>query len=221
MDSNQSLAIRAAEMERRLSYLEGLEYIATADRILLTNGDWVGISAADERIEFYTAGHIAVMGANLGVGVASPTTLLDVYGGVSRITGPVNTNKIFQLQAYDNSGYSEIYQSAAALHLNTVAGKDVRLYSPTSVGGTIVFTIESDYGAPWTRILNLLADGKLGIGLTPTTNMVGLSVEAGVLTVKETTTPTADADYGKLYTKNDNKLYFQDGAGNEHVVAFV
>jgi len=63
--------------------------------------------------------------------------------------------------------------------------------------------------------------GSVGIGLTPTANMVGLSVEAGVLTLKETTTPTADANYAKLYSKNDNKLYFQDGAGNEHTVAFV
>lgn len=43
----------------------------------------------------------------------------------------------------------------------------------------------------------------------------------GVVTVKETTTPTAVADYGKIYTKSDNKLYFQDGAGTEHEIAFV
>jgi hypothetical protein len=43
----------------------------------------------------------------------------------------------------------------------------------------------------------------------------------GVLGLKETTTPTADTNYGKVYTKNDNKLYFQDGAGSEHEVAFV
>jgi hypothetical protein len=43
----------------------------------------------------------------------------------------------------------------------------------------------------------------------------------GVLGMKETSTPTADTNYGKLYTKNDNKLYFQDGAGTEHEVAYV
>ena len=42
-----------------------------------------------------------------------------------------------------------------------------------------------------------------------------------ILTLSETTTPTAVADFGKLYTKSDNKLYFQDGAGVEHTVAFV
>jgi hypothetical protein len=43
----------------------------------------------------------------------------------------------------------------------------------------------------------------------------------GVLGLKETETPTADTNYGKLYTKNDNKLYFQDGAGTEHEIAYV
>ena len=42
-----------------------------------------------------------------------------------------------------------------------------------------------------------------------------------ILTLSETTTPTAVADFGKVYTKSDNKLYFQDGAGTEHTVAFV
>jgi len=40
----------------------------------------------------------------------------------------------------------------------------------------------------------------------------------GVLGLKETATPTADTDYGKIYCKNDNKLYFQDGAGVEHEI---
>lgn len=33
--------------------------------------------------------------------------------------------------------------------------------------------------------------------------------------------PTPVADFGAIYTKNDNKLYFQDGAGNSHEVDFV
>lgn len=43
----------------------------------------------------------------------------------------------------------------------------------------------------------------------------------GILGLKETTTPAATANYGKFYTKNDNKLYFQDGAGVEHEVAYA
>lgn len=38
------------------------------------------------------------------------------------------------------------------------------------------------------------------------------------INMKEMTTPTAVPNYGALYTKNDNALYFQDGAGVEHTV---
>jgi hypothetical protein len=48
-----------------------------------------------------------------------------------------------------------------------------------------------------------------------------LVLENGLLALKETTTPTAVADYGRIYTKSDNKLYFQDGAGTEHEIQFV
>ena len=43
----------------------------------------------------------------------------------------------------------------------------------------------------------------------------------GQLYLKECTTPTPDAGYGAIYTKNDNNLYFQDGAGAEHTVTIV
>ena len=33
--------------------------------------------------------------------------------------------------------------------------------------------------------------------------------------------PTAVTDFGKVYTKIYNKLYFQDGAGVEHEIVFV
>jgi len=77
------------------------------------------------------------------------------------------------------------------------------------------------YGDAFNAGLILADGGSVGIGLTPTANMAGLSIEAGLLTLKETTTPTADADYGKIYTKNDNKFYFQDGAGAEHTFVKV
>jgi len=34
--------------------------------------------------------------------------------------------------------------------------------------------------------------------------------------LKETTTPTAITDVGQIYTKSNNRFYFQDGAGVEH-----
>ena len=50
-------------------------------------------------------------------------------------------------------------------------------------------------------------------------NNADLTLEGGAIALKETVTPSADTDYGKIYTKNDNKLYFQDGAGSEHEVS--
>jgi hypothetical protein len=66
-----------------------------------------------------------------------------------------------------------------------------------------------------------LTNGNVGIGLAPTANMAGLSIEAGLLTLKERATPTADTNYGKIYTKADNKFYAQTGDGVEHEIAFV
>ena len=45
--------------------------------------------------------------------------------------------------------------------------------------------------------------------------------DTGAMFLKETTTPTAITDFGALYCKADNKLYFQDGAGAEHTVTIV
>lgn len=63
-----------------------------------------------------------------------------------------------------------------------------------------------------------ITGGNIGIGTTNPSNNADLTLEGGVLCLKETTIPTADTNYGKIYTKNDNKLYFQDGAGNEHEI---
>jgi hypothetical protein len=72
-----------------------------------------------------------------------------------------------------------------------------------------------------TDIIVANISGNVGINTSSPSAYADLTLERGVLCIKETTTPTANADYGKVYTKSDNKLYFQDGAGTEHEVAFV
>ena len=59
----------------------------------------------------------------------------------------------------------------------------------------------------------LTATGAVDLQSTATVADVA-KFEVGV-TLKEITTPAALADYGKIYTKSDNNLYFQDGAGTE------
>lgn len=63
--------------------------------------------------------------------------------------------------------------------------------------------------------MRISSTGNVGIGLEPTVNMDGLSIEAGLLTLKERATPTADSGYAKLYSKTDNFGYIQDGSGVE------
>ena len=69
--------------------------------------------------------------------------------------------------------------------------------------------------------VSITEGGRVGIGAVPTANMDGLSIELGLLTLKERATPTADNNYGKIYTKTDNNLYFQNGGGVERAIALA
>ncbi|KKK88311.1 hypothetical protein LCGC14_2744430 [marine sediment metagenome] len=48
-----------------------------------------------------------------------------------------------------------------------------------------------------------------------------VTIETGPLYMKERATPTAKTNYGAIYTKTDNTLYFQDGAATEHKIMSV
>ena len=64
-------------------------------------------------------------------------------------------------------------------------------------------------------------NNRVTIGSTTAYSNADLTLDrGGYLMIKETSTPTADTNYGKIYTKTDNKLYFQDGAGSEHEISF-
>ena len=63
-----------------------------------------------------------------------------------------------------------------------------------------------------------LAAWTIDAGATITFPLQNMSEK---ITLSETTTPTATTNFGAIYTKNDNKLYFQDGAGVEHEISLV
>jgi len=92
--------------------------------------------------------------------------------------------------------------------------------SASSITGLHINVANAGAGEAYAAIFEA---GSVLIGATSLTNLgtENLLIDGGVLVVKETTTPTADTNYGKIYTKNDNKLYFQDGAGVEHEVDFA
>lgn len=112
------------------------------------------------------------------------------------------------------------------------------------VGGTLVLgaSIEAaeDSGAVTLSDMPVSATPTAGTEMSATqkidgTNILTVGAEAdsagGIqnpkvvahcgVNLKEITTPTAKADYGAIYAKADNKIYFQDGAGVEHEIAFV
>ena len=61
----------------------------------------------------------------------------------------------------------------------------------------------------------------VGLNTVNPSENADLTLGTGALCMAETTTPAADTNFGKVYTKTNNKLYFQDGAGSEHEIAFV
>jgi len=118
-------------------------------------------------------------------------------------------------------GYLGIEGAAGALYTDSLANATyLEAKANNTIYTNIQFVTGGDKDAPsnGTARMTITDTGEIGIGTeTPSAN-ADLTLESGVLNLKETTTPTADTNYGKIYTKNDNKLYFQDGAGNEYTV---
>jgi len=119
------------------------------------------------------------------------------------------------------NGYLGIEGVAGALYTNSLANATyLESKANNPVHTNIQFVTGGDKDAPsnGTARMTITDTGEIGIGTkTPSAN-ADLTLENGVLNLKETTTPTANTNYGKIYTKNDNKLYFQDGEGNEYIV---
>lgn len=92
-------------------------------------------------------------------------------------------------------------------------------------GAKIEIKSASSFAIYEETVLKMIYDSNnenLNIGAVAVSSNYDLALlKDGVLCMKETTTPTADTNYGKIYTKNDNNLYFQDGAGNEHQIAYA
>jgi len=148
---------------------------------------------------------------------------INIYGTNNALT--TRATKTGTIQCYVGADGS-IYAGAGAVKLNATG-----LYI---TGAVLAFPcgVQTAYVHNDTRGLTLAS--STGIVLYPAggdvvpfaTNSYGLGnvdyywagVTAIYCALKETTTPGAVADFGKLYTKNDNCLYFQDGAGSEHTV---
>lgn len=132
-----------------------------------------------------------------------------------RVKSTTGTNHVF-FTATNTAGSCSIGREASVGGTSLPGSEPYAAFLNASGSDTypLQFGIGSQIVGTW------YSDQRIGFGLVPTANMVGLSIEAGLLTLKERTTPTADVNYGKIYPKSDDKLYFQDGAGAEHELAY-
>jgi hypothetical protein len=123
---------------------------------------------------------------------------------------------------------------SGGLHLYGGAAEDpqggyIHLYNDADHDGTVTDYLLQAYSGKLYMCRNgggfydIVIDtaGKIGMHTENPSQYADLTLGDGVLCLAETTTPTANADYGKIYTKNTNKLFFQDGAGTEHEIALV
>ena len=170
-------------------------------------------------------------------------TITESIGDI-KLEGRGGTGKDVQIKANQTNAYpyiylhgnsaieyntnNELWINKQGTRINTVAyASNVTDYRGGSVSGDalkfrassadtfpyLVLTGNSDieYYLPTTGVINFLYNSVMKQRMGST----------GEIFIAETTTPTAVTNYGAIYTKNDNKLYFQDGAGAEHEVAFV
>lgn len=166
---------------------------------------------------------------NVGIGTTNPDGKLHVHSGsAGTVTANSAANELviesagsagINLLAPDSQSSYILFGNESSNYNAEVSWIDTSNYLRVGTNKTnanLIFVTGTS-----TEAMRIDASQNVGIGLTPTANMDGLSVEAGLLTLKETTEPTADSGYGKLYTKTDNRLYFQDGAGSEHEVTIA
>ena len=148
-------------------------------------------------------GAMSMTGANPGITYQGDTTGsfsgLSFNRSVGTLVGSIN--------------YGDTSASAFTNELvmaGRLAGVDVVIYS----GATVECArFDSDQ--------NVLLAGKLGVGVGASANMdVGdMVLNGGALVLAERATPTPDANFGKIYTKSSNQLFFQDGGGTEHAIS--
>ena len=190
-----------------------------------------------------TAGGASVFTNFQGVGgdtTGSQIRLMDSNGavpitlnsnGVSSITGGsvgIGTNSPLDYdgESDDLVVYSATHGGITIATADTTARGNLRfadgLVGAEAYRGAVEYDHNSDtlsFRASGVSTM-FLQSGIVGIGTSSPSSHSDLTLaNFGSLCLKETTTPTSDTNFGKLYTKSDNSLYFQDGAGTESVIS--
>ncbi|MGI6278309.1 MAG: tail fiber domain-containing protein [Patescibacteria group bacterium] len=166
--------------------------------ILMTDDDYIGISGA-ERIQFDTAGHIEMMGANVGIGTTEPLTKLDIRDTSPKIhlydsTAQTQTNYLLGSIVASNAYTPSIDRTAASIDFYSNASQWFK--------GEIVFKTnnsDSTANAAVERV-RINAAGNVGIGT---------SSPSGALQVVDDEVRIGSG--GTInYATGDGDLYVQD-----------
>lgn len=155
--------------------------------------------AANPSVVFQDAGLAAVIGANsAATGTRGVTyTLLD---GLT----PANWNTI---HIDGNANIGAGIDNDIAWSWNSIAATAGPAVSGIRTSGTEADLLFSGTDAD-ARVPILRIDGSAS----------EVVLEVGVLSMLETTAPTATTNYGKIWTESNNELFFQDGDGNTHLL---
>lgn len=187
----------------------------------------VNDSAADKdfRIEGTTEPNLLFTDANLsrvGIGTGTPSETFEVAYGVGLFRGAIsvgaspagNMNELgTSLNLYGRAGFG--LQLGANNNSSTLAAIQINAADTAVIinetGSDRDFRVEGD-----TSTHLLFTDASVDrVGVNDSAPNELLTV-GGVVSLLETTAPSATANYGKLYVKSaDNKLYFKDDGGTE------
>ena len=111
-----------------------------------------------------------------------------------------------------------------------VVAEEIRTQTATESIGVIAQLLVREPGIQDNLTGDITVAASVYIQSAPTEGEINASLyvaagdvmtAGGAYTMKEISTPTAVADWGRIYCKTDNKLYFQDGAGTEHEISFA
>lgn len=152
--------------------------------------------------------------------ISSPATGLEIYNTITNLpeyfdgsswTSPSGTPGGSDTEVqYNNGG---VFGGMASLTYNDSTGA-ITLNATSSSTADVIINWDSGIA-----LFIDAANGNVNIGSSTVFTDSDLTLDKnGWLTLKETATPTSTTNYGKVYTKNDNSLYFQDGAGSEHTI---